>query len=238
MPALGLSLSLPSCHAVGGGGVEPRTLYYNDATADNDWNTLGNWWNDSGHTDAAASLPANGDSVVISASVSVPPATPLTLVAVTVTDGTVDLEGVTSFFTFSGTSAIRGEPVGDALFSDSATLVAGFTLTGNAEFTGTSQLLGTVIGDANFADASVLDGSATVTGNALFEDDASQLGTVQGDSTYVYPHALPATGTTQGSIVYEGYVFGCRDEGATNYNPAANADSVDGIDGTESCTYD
>jgi hypothetical protein len=237
MPALGLSLSLPSCHAVGGGGVEARTLYFNGA-ADDNWNDLGNWWNDSGHTDAAASLPTNGDSVVITGPISTPPTNPITLVAATVTSATADLTGVTSFFTVDGTAVLQGSPVGDALFADSAVLGVGSSLTGNAEFTGTSQLLGAVTGDANFADGSILDGSATVTGNAVFEDSASQLGTVTGDATYVYPHVLPATGTTQGSIVYEGYVFGCRDEGATNYDPAANADSVDGIDGTTSCTYE
>lgn len=46
------------------------TLYFN-AAVDNDWNTLGNWWADSGCTTAAAALPASADDVTINSGASV-----------------------------------------------------------------------------------------------------------------------------------------------------------------------
>ena len=42
------------------------TLYYN-AAVDNDWNTLGNWWQDEGFTVPATALPTSSDDVVLSA---------------------------------------------------------------------------------------------------------------------------------------------------------------------------
>lgn len=44
------------------------TLYFNGAV-DNDWNTLGNWWEDDQFTVAASALPTSSDSVIASASI-------------------------------------------------------------------------------------------------------------------------------------------------------------------------
>ena len=44
------------------------TLYYNAAT-DTNWNTLTNWWQDSGFTIQATALPGISDDVIVSASV-------------------------------------------------------------------------------------------------------------------------------------------------------------------------
>ncbi|MFM7796943.1 MAG: hypothetical protein ACKO7N_09285, partial [Candidatus Nitrosotenuis sp.] len=41
------------------------TLYFNNATLDNDWNTLGNWWSDSALTTPALALPTSSDDVVV-----------------------------------------------------------------------------------------------------------------------------------------------------------------------------
>ena len=46
-------------------------LYWYSAI-DNNWDSLGNWWSDSGHTVHATSLPGSSDSVVILASPSDP----------------------------------------------------------------------------------------------------------------------------------------------------------------------
>ena len=40
-------------------------LYYNNATLDSEWNTLGNWWNDAVFTDPALALPTPGDDLEI-----------------------------------------------------------------------------------------------------------------------------------------------------------------------------
>ena len=40
------------------------TLYFNGAV-DNNWNTLGNWWTNSGLSIQATSLPSSSDSVII-----------------------------------------------------------------------------------------------------------------------------------------------------------------------------
>lgn len=40
-------------------------LYYNNATLDSEWNTLGNWWNDAVFSDPALALPTAGDDLEI-----------------------------------------------------------------------------------------------------------------------------------------------------------------------------
>ena len=128
------------------------TLYFNGAV-DGDWAELGNWWLDSGHTVAAPSLPAAGDSVIATATIDSNSGG-----AVTVVNFTLD------------------DPDNAAIYLDIS-----ITVTGNATFNGSSYNDGTVTGNATFNDDSANVG--TVTGNATFNDDSANVGTVTGTIT-------------------------------------------------------
>ena len=60
----GSNLSGNSSGNFGGNGAPARTLYFTGGL-DNEWNTLGNWWNDAEENSAATSLPTSADSVVL-----------------------------------------------------------------------------------------------------------------------------------------------------------------------------
>jgi hypothetical protein len=147
---------------------EPATLYFNGAV-DDAWTTVGNWWLDAGHTQAAGRLPTSDESVVASVSIT---ASGQTVVNFTITgfgefvglSGLLDgILTVTGMATFNGTAGNAG------------------SLTGNATFNNGSANGGTVTGDAAFNDAAFNNG--TVNGNATFNDSSSNFGTVNGTVT-------------------------------------------------------
>lgn len=116
------------------------TLYYN-AAVDNDWNTLGNWWTNSGHTSAAASLPTSSDSVVASANINANGGSMPTVVNFTTTASLAIQITVTGVATFSGSAAnltnqnsTGGEVIGNCVFQNGAKLWQYATVTGNATF--------------------------------------------------------------------------------------------------------
>lgn len=158
------------------------TLYYN-AAVDNDWNTLGNWWTDSGHTSAAASLPTSSDSVVASANINANGGSMPTVVN----------------FTTTAYMAIQITVTGVATFSGS-----GGRLT-NENNTGAE-----VIGNAVFQNGATLWQYATVTGNATFHDTAytHPQCSVSGDVTVTastfdaYPLNMPASGGVGGTVTF------------------------------------
>lgn len=61
-------LAIPQVGGVPGGA---RILYYRNTLYDFRWSSLGNWWSDPAGTVAATSLPGEGDTVVLMASVTV-----------------------------------------------------------------------------------------------------------------------------------------------------------------------
>jgi hypothetical protein len=109
--------------------VQAVTLYFN-GVVDGDWTTVGNWWLDAGHTQAAGRLPAAIDSVVASESI--------TASGQTVVDFTMIAGGlfgnltVTGMATFNGSSGVAGTVNGNATFNDSSVNVG--TVTGTATF--------------------------------------------------------------------------------------------------------
>jgi hypothetical protein len=129
----------------------PATLYFNGVTAD--WTTVGNWWLDDQHTQAAGRLPAAIDSVVATATVT---ASGQTVVNFTLTTGI--LNGpltVTGIATFTGASLNEGTVTGNATFNDSSE--NNNTVTGNATFNDESRNVGTVTGTATFNDSACND---------------------------------------------------------------------------------
>jgi len=144
--------------------VQAATLYFDDAEEDGLWTTVGNWWLDAGHTQAAGRLPAEIDSVVATKSIT---ASGQTVVNFTLSGDSILLNGtltVTGMATFNDISANDG------------------TVTGNATFNDSSFNFGTVTGNATFNDGSY-NFDATVTGNATFNDSSANNGTVGGTVT-------------------------------------------------------
>jgi hypothetical protein len=119
--------------------VVPATLYFDDAEEDGLWTTVGNWWLDAGHTQAAGRLPAEIDSVVATKSI--------TASGQTVVDFTLnDPNGNFPPATLSGGLTVAGV----ATFND--TSWNNGTVTGNATFNNFSRNFGTVTGTATFND--------------------------------------------------------------------------------------
>jgi hypothetical protein len=131
------------------------TLYFNGAV-DGAWTTVGNWWLDDEHTQAAGRLPTSADSVVARATLN-------TGSAKAVVDFSM-IDEFTAGFTFGGTLAVSGIAsfIGDCQTSA--------TITGNATFSGGALNSGPISGNATFNDFSVNAGS--VAGTATFNDSA------------------------------------------------------------------
>jgi len=127
-------------------GSAAATLYFDGI--DGAWTTVGNWWLDAGHTQAAGRLPTSADSVVASASIDAS--------GQTVADFTLNSPG------FAG-NELNGEltVTGNATFNDNS--VSYGTITGNATFNDGSSNDGTVTGNATFNDSSTNNGEVTGT---------------------------------------------------------------------------
>jgi hypothetical protein len=126
-------------------GTAAAILYFAGAV-DNEWTTVGNWWLDASHTQAAGRLPTSDESVVVSASIT---ASGQTVVNFTIANPT----------SLGGTLTVTGM----ATFNDNSTNSG--TITGNATFNGSSVNAGTVIGNATLNDASDIEPEfGTVTG--------------------------------------------------------------------------
>jgi hypothetical protein len=128
----------------------PATLYF-DGAVDGEWTTVGSWWLDAGHTQPAGRLPAEIDSVVVSAIIT---ASGQTVVDFTMTFGALfgNLT-VTGMATFNDTSINFGTVSGDATFNDESSNDA--TVTGDATFNDSSNHEGSVTGTATFTGSAV-----------------------------------------------------------------------------------
>jgi Concanavalin A-like lectin/glucanases superfamily len=91
----------------------------------------------------------------------------------------------------------------------------------------TGYITGNVTGTATFKDSSINYGTLT---NTVFSGNNCQnLGIVTNADVF-YPTPYPFGGVVTGNLNYHGYVFGCDDSDALNYDSSANTN-----DG--SCTY-
>ena len=136
------------------------TLYFN-AAVDNDWNEVGNWWTNSGHTSAASGLPTSSDSVVLSADVTSNGGSTPTVVNLTTTQMVGITITVTGTATFTGTSArLEGGSAiiaGNAVFQNGGRLWQYGYVTGNATFHDTAY--------AHYQ--TTVDGNVTVTASTF-----------------------------------------------------------------------
>lgn len=130
-----------SAFGVAGDAFEGRILYFVGTAADEDWSTLGNWFNDRAGTSAAASIPEAGDRVYLLSPIGTGPAAPITLERVYVEGENVNLDGVTaSRFTFSGAGAdFFGSITGPVLVYWPVAVPLGGTVTGTISYIGYAQ---------------------------------------------------------------------------------------------------
>ena len=87
-------------------------------------------------------------------------------------------------------------------------------------------ITGDVTGTAFFRDNSINYGTLT---NAAFSGNCQNLGTVVNANVY-YPTPYPFGGNVTGTLTYYGYILGCDDPDASNYDSNANTNNG-------SCTY-
>jgi hypothetical protein len=139
------------------------TLYYNNATEDGDWATLGNWWTNAACTSAAAALPASSDSVEMTTYCTQNTGGEPTVANLLMT-GIGDASGG------NGVLSISITVTGLATFANAAEYSTG-TLTGNASFSGGGN-------------GSYYNVAGTIDGSAIFEDGARNFGEVTGDAAF------------------------------------------------------
>ena len=152
------------------------TLYYNNAAATFDWNTLGNWWKDSSFTIPATQLPTSSDDVVVSADVSVNRgSTPATVHNLTVTGttqwGAVDVIVLGTGSFNDSTKMEDGHIIGTMSFNDYSRLMYSGYLTGNLNFTGHASDEAHTDGSVTFSNYAQFSGSP-ITGDAIFYDNS------------------------------------------------------------------
>lgn len=184
-------------------------LYFN-AAVNNNWNTVGNWWEDAGFTVPANRRPGTGDDVFISNDVtsnSGPIPTVSTLVTsrdigipIIVTNGAsfVDLglppaslkSLIVGPCAFSGLCYVdaTGIVIGNCTFNDYSYVLTGGAINGNCTFNGISYLAGAVSGDCAFYTLASLRGAAphagSITGRGDFYNSAFTSGTVNGVAVF------------------------------------------------------
>ncbi|MDB5204566.1 MAG: hypothetical protein JWP09_594 [Candidatus Taylorbacteria bacterium] len=104
------------------------------------------------------------------------------------------------------------------------------------------------VNQATFSNGAVIRVSIIATNSVIFNDDSQNLGSVtasvvefnnsaqnhgdiNGNVNVYYPTPNPIGGTVSGNVDYLGYILGCTDSTANNYNNMANTNDA-------SCTYD
>jgi len=154
-------------------------LYFNGASSD-DWDDIGNWWQDSGFTTQADALPGAGDDVFVTSSVRNISADPAAVNSADFSNGAIwDTSGngltitVANGAVFHDTSAVTGVIDGDATFNDSSS-DSFDTCCGNTP--------GTIMGNATFNNSNGNTGN--VQGNATFNGSAYNAGTVVGAAKF------------------------------------------------------
>lgn len=167
------------------------TLYFNGAV-DNDWDELGNWWTNEGHTTAATALPTSSDSVVLSAncgsnSGSAPTVVNLMVSAVglgitiTVTGMATFNSGSLGYYDGGLDAEVYGVVNGNATFDDGYLSLYG-TVNGNVTMTD-STMEGQINGDATFTNTTGGFG-AQITGDAVFNGTSETDTEVGGDAVF------------------------------------------------------
>ena len=173
------------------------------------WDVLSNWWNDPGGTIPSATLPANNDTVCITAAVCVGATTSVNLACIYVNNSvctnlgnargnTVFCNSSNNWYNYGITCFIGSTNQcvvsGSATFFDCCSINGNTGLVcGNTTFSNNSRNCGRVCGNGTFLNGSVNDASdvpygvyGVVTGNATFSNYScnTNIGTVCNNATF------------------------------------------------------
>ena len=214
------------------------TLYYDNATTDTDWNTLGNWWttNTSGvFSNQASTLPTPSDSVELYATVTLNGGSEPTVVNCSTTSSISINITVTTMATFNGSSSNGATLTGNATFND--TSYNGGTVSGNAIWSAaafTNFVLGTVSGTITFSSATAVV-FTTDMGNGWTYDSSSWTFTTAGPTWIFDGGGTNNTGTLYGDATFNagsynsGTIYGDVTFNSTSSNGAGGETYGDAV---------
>jgi len=194
------------------------TFYYDNATTDALWTTLGNWWTVSAGGTPAVSFPAVGDTVILTGNVTQSGHT-VTVANLTITNFTLIVKvTVTASATFAGTAknGALGVVTGPTVFNSNAENVLGANVVGACIFNTSAKNYGTVTGPATFNNASTNESGGVIEGTCSFNSTASHKAgaTINGNPTF------NASSTCAGAVT-----------GAATFNTSASQTSTSVIVG-------
>lgn len=182
------------------------TLYFNNAV-DSDWNELGNWWEDSGFTVPASSLPTSSDDLIVQGwSVDSNTGSPAICNTALISNSEFQIPITATSITFD-TCLISQDITADVTLIGSCIFTSNmFTITGNCVFNyaGFSYLTvpnGDIIGNVTCNDMTELQ--ATVSGDIVFNDYSYFNGTAT-DGDYVFNDYSTNRGYITGNCVFNG----------------------------------
>jgi hypothetical protein len=182
-------------------------LYYN-AAVNTAWDTLGNWWENEGFNIPALAIPANGDTVYLSGSMTSGPSTSVTLANINVLIDAVNFTGAIGNATFSTDSFNEGTVTGNATFNGTSQNSSG-TITGDATFNNTSSNNSIVQGTATFNNSSVNNGNCDT---GIFNDYSSNYGNPASGGQPIYnDYSI----NQYGSYNFQGAVY---NDNSSNYS--------------------
>jgi len=212
------------------------TKYYNDATGDHLWSTLGNWWDTSPGVGAAASLPATGDTVLLTGAVT-QSSYSATVANLTITNFTLNMNlTVSGSATFAGTAKNAGVVAGTCIFQTTTENSVGANVLGGCTFSTSAKNYGTVTGTTVFDNASTNESGGVIQGGCTFNSTSSNKAgaTVRGATTFNSSSTCAGnvTGTctfnTSASVTSAGIIIGA----CTFNNATINAGTITG-----NCTF-
>lgn len=162
------------------------TMYYNNATTDGLWQTLGNWWTTSPGVGAAVTLPAVGDTVLLTGAVT-QSSYSATVANLTITNFTLNMNlTVSGSATFTGTAKNAGVVAGTCVFQTTSENLAAANVLGGCTFSTSAKNYGTVTGITVFDNASTNESGGVIQGSCSFNSTASHKvgATINGNPTF------------------------------------------------------
>lgn len=198
------------------------TKYYNDATGDHLWQTLGNWWDTSPGVGAAAALPATGDTVLLTGAVT-QSSYSATVANLTITNFTLNMNlTVSGSATFVGTAKNAGVVTGTCVFQSTSENLAAANVLGGCTFSTSAKNYGTVTGVTVFDNAStnesggVIQGACTlnstsqnkagavISGDVVMNSSSVCAGTINGYTQMHSSSSVTSAGVVNGSLDMDG----------------------------------
>ena len=211
------------------------TLYYNNATADDDWNTPGNWWTNPEFTIPATVLPSSSDDVIITATLTVNSGSTPTVANLTINGLNVFTTFVLSTITVTGlasaNNAVVGNITAETVICNNCYLnnITATTIICNGFCYAYSVLNGNVItNDYTTFDPTIINGNLTANDFSNIYGDP-----VSGDAT-VNHNATTSGGTVMGNAIFNNSSYnGATVQGNATFKDSSYNTSQGTVGGSE-----